>query len=134
MTANNLKTAILKNAKSEELQDLILHDVAPLSIGQADHDDVMQVFIKRNTPIPVKVVRRDWTTVVDNQTQVVVDVSLVLISPKRLRNHFRSMRASVDWPRTMSFWDYFVCAEPPFLHLLCQKTSIEFYFFLNVFL
>ena len=58
--------AVLNNDKSQKLQDLVLNDVTPLSLGQVDCHGVMKVFIKRNTKIPVTVTQR-WETSKDNQ-------------------------------------------------------------------
>jgi L1 cell adhesion molecule like protein len=64
-----VQAAILNGEMSEELHDLVLVDVNPLSLVIDTAGEVMSVIIKRNTPIPTKQTIT-YTTVRDNQANV----------------------------------------------------------------
>ena len=73
-----VQAAVLTGQTSEKTQDLLLLDVAPLSLGVAMQGDVFGVVVPRNTPIPTNK-SRVFTTVEDNQTTVTFPVYASLL-------------------------------------------------------
>jgi len=68
-----VQAAVLTGQTSDKTHDLVLLDVAPLSLGVAMQGDIFGVVVPRNTPIPTTK-SRTFTTVEDNQTTVTFPV------------------------------------------------------------
>jgi len=68
-----VQAAILKGDSHEELEDFLLVDIIPLSLGVETGGELMTVLIPKNTKIPVKKSKR-FTTSVDNQRAVGIKV------------------------------------------------------------
>jgi len=62
-------SGFLSGMRSDIINDIIIQDITPFSLGVAEIGEIMNFFIKRNTPIPTEVTQT-YTTITDNQPEV----------------------------------------------------------------
>ena len=64
-----IQAAIMSGSSSEKLEDVVLHDVTPVSLGIQVKFGLMSVVVPRNSPIPIKK-EKNFQTKRDNQTLI----------------------------------------------------------------
>lgn len=99
-----VQAAVLTGQTSDQTKDLLLLDVAPLSLGVAMQGDVFGVVVPRNTPIPTNK-SRVFTTVEDNQTTVTFPVYVALFTDRLDIHVYIVMRASAHSAATIDSWE-----------------------------
>ncbi|XP_073124436.1 heat shock cognate 70 kDa protein-like [Henckelia pumila] len=68
-----VQAAILSGETNEKIQNIVLCDVTPLSLGVSIRDGDMSVVVPRNTTIPTNM-EEEFSTYIENQSEVVFQV------------------------------------------------------------
>lgn len=69
-----IQAAVILKAGTENISQLVVLDVCPLSLGIEIQGQMMHVIIPRNTTIPTRKSRSDFSTASDNQPMVTIAV------------------------------------------------------------
>lgn len=69
-----VQAAILTGQENSSLDNLVVIDATPLSLGIETAGQIMTVLVKRGTSIPCKKVQQNFSTFSDNQTSVTIRV------------------------------------------------------------
>ena len=69
-----VQAAILSGNRGDGIGDILLLDVAPLSLGIETAGGIITTVIERNSRIPTSMTRKEFSTYADNQTGITIQV------------------------------------------------------------